>query len=128
MEKLTLNNCGPEDVIGLLQHSTDSSPDLYGVLQKLSPTDLVVTELGDWNEICLGEDEGYLLETRELVIKSADKELPIYVLEVGELRQGNWDTTRYVYETLQEVEQTFEAQVERLKRVFPNFDSEDLEL
>lgn len=124
MENASLSDCDPAAVVGLLKHSTDSGPELYRVLQGLNLSTPARVERLELNLSCFGEDDGVTLATFEVTLGPDARAL--FVLEVGEDRGDVAVFTRYAYETDGEREGAFYKQVERLQRVYPDDDFDEL--
>ena len=124
MEHASLGDRDPAAVVGLLQHSTDSSADLYRVLQGFASPTPARVELLELNLSCFGEDDGVTLETFRVTLGPDAR--TVFVLEVGEDRGDVAVFTRYAFETEGELEGAFYKQVERLKRIYPDDDFDEL--
>lgn len=120
---LGLFNCEPEEIIALLKFGADSDVALYPFLQSLTVEDFVVAEELGWNEFCGMGHARYQIASSEIVLRlesSQGNEKALYIIEVNIKTLGRDETTRYVFETLEEAERGFQAQQKQLQIIFPD--------
>lgn len=118
MSALGLHDHPPSEAVELLRYDTDSSPELYIVLQQLTSQDVVtITDL-EWNNMCFAEDASYMFESSEIVIRLADAHLSVYVIALSEAYRGESVVTRSAYDNFREAKRAYRSHCRKLDRIF----------
>lgn len=102
----------------MLRYGTDSSPELYVMLQNLTLQDVVTMTDLEWNAFSFAKDTSYMFESSEVVIRLDNEQLSVYVIALSESYRGESVVTRSAYDNFREAKRAYRSHRRKLDRIF----------